>query len=51
MRGSFEDKDGNILAEATGLWLMVERNIGRWTTEDEQARKKKEAAERAKAKL
>lgn len=44
MVGSFEDSEGNVLAEATGLWLCVERDIGRWTTEDQ----KKGGKERAK---
>jgi len=31
LKGSFEDKDGNVLAEAEGTWIMVNRDIGRWT--------------------
>ncbi|PVH83888.1 hypothetical protein DL98DRAFT_105009 [Cadophora sp. DSE1049] len=31
VKGSFEDKDGNVLAVADGLWIMVNRDIGRWT--------------------
>jgi acyl-CoA thioesterase FadM len=31
LKGSFEDKDGNILAEAEGTWISVNRDIGRWT--------------------
>jgi len=31
LKGSFEDKDGNILAEADGIWIMVNKDIGRWT--------------------
>ncbi|KAH7357118.1 HotDog domain-containing protein [Rhexocercosporidium sp. MPI-PUGE-AT-0058] len=31
VKGSFEDKDGNVLAVADGLWVMVNRDIGRWT--------------------
>jgi hypothetical protein len=26
LRGSFQDKDGNVLAESRGIWI-----IGRWT--------------------
>jgi hypothetical protein len=29
LKGSFEDKDGKKLAEATGLWIMMEKDIGR----------------------
>ncbi|KAG4437831.1 hypothetical protein IFR05_006677 [Cadophora sp. M221] len=31
VEGSFEDRDGNVLAVADGLWVMVNRDIGRWT--------------------
>ncbi|KAH7407284.1 HotDog domain-containing protein [Cadophora sp. MPI-SDFR-AT-0126] len=31
VKGSFEDKHGNVLAVADGLWIMVNRDIGRWT--------------------
>ncbi|KAG4412344.1 hypothetical protein IFR04_014523 [Cadophora malorum] len=31
VKGSFEDKDGNVLAVADGLWIIVNRDIGRWT--------------------
>ncbi len=31
LKGSFEDKNGNILAEADGTWIMVNKDIGRWT--------------------
>jgi acyl-CoA thioesterase FadM len=31
LKGSFEDKDGNVLAEADGIWILVDRDIGRWT--------------------
>ncbi|KAH8687389.1 HotDog domain-containing protein [Tricladium varicosporioides] len=31
LKGSFEDKDGNILAQADGIWILVEKEIGRWT--------------------
>lgn len=31
VKGSFEDKDGHVLAVADGLWVMVNRDIGRWT--------------------
>lgn len=42
LKGSLEDKDGNILAESEGTWIMVDRDIGRWTTDEqkEQARKR-----------
>lgn len=52
LRGSFEDKDGNILAVSEGTWIMVDRDIGRWTTEEqkEAARKRTEGGG-AKAKL
>lgn len=29
LQGSFEDEDGNILAEAEGTWIMVDKNVGR----------------------
>lgn len=29
LRGSFEDEGGNVLAEAEGLWIMMERSVGR----------------------
>ncbi|OTB08132.1 hypothetical protein M426DRAFT_317232 [Hypoxylon sp. CI-4A] len=29
VKGTIEDKDGNILAEADGMWLAMGRNIGR----------------------
>jgi len=46
LRGSFEDKDENILATSEGTWIMVDRDIGRWTTEEqkEQAKKRTEGA-------
>jgi hypothetical protein len=31
LRGSFQDKDGNILAESRGIWVMMQNDIGRWT--------------------
>ena len=31
VKGSFEDKDGNVLAEADGIWITVDRDVGRWT--------------------
>ncbi|CZT06241.1 uncharacterized protein RCO7_03282 [Rhynchosporium graminicola] len=31
VNGSVEDKDGNVLASAEGLFIMVDRDIGRWT--------------------
>ncbi|KAI0171854.1 Thioesterase/thiol ester dehydrase-isomerase [Hypoxylon sp. FL1284] len=29
LRGTIEDKDGNIMAEAEGLWISMSRNVGR----------------------
>ena len=31
LKGSFEDEDGNVLAEAEGIWIIVDRDVGRWT--------------------
>jgi len=31
LKGSFEDKDGKIFAEADGVWIIVQREVGRWT--------------------
>lgn len=31
LKGSFEDQDGNVIAEAQGTWIIVDRDIGRWT--------------------
>jgi acyl-CoA thioesterase FadM len=31
VQGSFEDEEGNTLAEATGIWVIVDREVGRWT--------------------
>jgi hypothetical protein len=27
--GSFEDKEGNILAGADGMWIKMDRSVGR----------------------
>ena len=29
LKGSFEDKNGDILAEADGLWICMEKSVGR----------------------
>lgn len=29
VKGSFEDKDGETLTEADGLWISMERSVGR----------------------
>ncbi|KAK3390929.1 HotDog domain-containing protein [Podospora didyma] len=29
VRGTIEDKDGNVLGEADGLWIMMAQNVGR----------------------
>ncbi|KAI5919918.1 HotDog domain-containing protein [Camillea tinctor] len=29
VRGAIEDKDGNIMAEGSGLWLSMGKNVGR----------------------
>jgi acyl-CoA thioesterase FadM len=29
LKGSFEDEEGNILVEAEGTWIMVNRDVGR----------------------
>ena len=29
LRGSFEDMEGSVLAEAEGTWIMVSRDVGR----------------------
>ncbi|KAI1769488.1 Thioesterase/thiol ester dehydrase-isomerase [Hypoxylon sp. FL1150] len=29
LRGTIEDKDGNIMAEGEGLWVMMGKNVGR----------------------
>jgi len=34
VRGSFEDKDGVVLAEADGLWICMEKDIGRSNVRD-----------------
>lgn len=31
VKGSFADGEGNVLAEADGVWVMVDRDVGRWT--------------------
>jgi hypothetical protein len=31
LRGNFEDKDGKVLAESRGIWIMMQKDIGRWT--------------------
>lgn len=31
LRGSFQDKDGSVLAESRGIWVMMQKDIGRWT--------------------
>ncbi|TVY52600.1 Verlamelin biosynthesis protein B, partial [Lachnellula cervina] len=31
VKGSFADSEGNVLAEADGVWVMVDRDVGRWT--------------------
>ncbi|CZR52686.1 uncharacterized protein PAC_02563 [Phialocephala subalpina] len=51
LKGSFEDKDGNILATSEGTWIMVNRDIGRWTTEEQKEKDRKRREEREKAKL
>ncbi|KAE8450794.1 hypothetical protein EG329_005707 [Mollisiaceae sp. DMI_Dod_QoI] len=43
LKGSFEDKDGNILTTSEGTWIMVNRDIGRWTTAEQQEQAKKRA--------
>jgi acyl-coenzyme A thioesterase PaaI-like protein len=29
VKGIFEDKDGKVYAEANGMWIMMEKNVGR----------------------
>ncbi|TVY26817.1 hypothetical protein LHYA1_G004809 [Lachnellula hyalina] len=31
VKGSFADAEGNVLAEADGVWVTVDKDIGRWT--------------------
>jgi acyl-CoA thioesterase FadM len=48
MIGAFEDKDGNVYAEAKGLWLTAEMDIGRWTTKEQVEEKERERKGRSR---
>jgi acyl-coenzyme A thioesterase PaaI-like protein len=40
LQGSFEDEGGNILAEAEGTWIIVDKNVGRSNIPDAKSKAK-----------